>query len=162
MAREQGEAAPAENDVAAEPARERRLKTARHVVSSYRAWSITAAATPLPLVDGALIAGVQLRMLHRLAKLYGVRFERERVMPLLAALLGGWTPLNIGVGAAGIAAKMVPGIGTLIGIGTAIGTTIAATDQIGDMFIRHFEAGGTFRDFDPKKYRKATAANASP
>jgi len=132
-----------------------RLEAAHGVLSYYRRWTIAAAAAPIPLADAALVSGVQLRMISRLAKLYGVPFERVRVVSLLSALFGGWTPYTLATGVAGAAARMVPGVGTLIGVATSVGTSTLATETIGKIFIRHFEDGGTFLDFEPKKYHQA-------
>jgi uncharacterized protein (DUF697 family) len=140
---------------------ERRLRTALDIVARYRKWTIAAAAAPIPLADAALVSGVQLRMVSRLARLYGVPFERVRVMSLLSALFGGWTPYTIATGVAGAAARMAPGVGTLVGIATSIGTSTLATETIGKIFIQHFEKGGTFLDFEPSKYRRSVDAARS-
>jgi uncharacterized protein (DUF697 family) len=100
-------------------------------------------------------------MLAQLAKLYGVPFQRVRVASLVSALFGGWTPYSITVGVVGAAARMAPGVGTLVGIATSVGTSALATEAIGKIFIRHFEDGGTFLDFEPKQYR-AELDQASP
>ena len=107
----------------------------------------------------SLVGSVQLRMISRLAGLYGVPFERIRVASLLSALFGGWTPYSIATGLAGAAARMAPGVGTLVGVATSIGTSALATETIGKIFIHHFEEGGTFLDFEPKKYRQAIEAS---
>jgi uncharacterized protein (DUF697 family) len=133
---------------------ESRLREARAILAYYRKWTIAASAAPIPLADAALVSGVQVRMISRLAKLYGVPFERVRVVSLLTALFGGWTPYTIATGVAGAAARMAPGIGTLIGVATSVGTSTLATETIGKIFIQHFEDGGTFLDFEPKKYRQ--------
>jgi uncharacterized protein (DUF697 family) len=133
---------------------ERRLDEARRVVRYYRRWTIAMSAAPIPLMDAALVSGVQVRMLSRLAAVYGVGFERVRVASLVSALFGGWTPYTIATGVTGAAARMAPGVGTLIGIATSIGTSALATEAIGQMFVQHFEQGGTFLDFEPKKYRQ--------
>jgi uncharacterized protein (DUF697 family) len=133
---------------------EKRLTAALGTVRYYRRWTIAMAAAPIPLVDAALVSGVQIRMVIRLAKLYGVPFERVRVVSLVSALFGGWTPYTISTGVAGAAARMAPGVGTVIGIATSIGTSTLATEAIGQMFIQHFERGGTLLDFEPGKYRQ--------
>ena len=132
----------------------RRLAAAREIVRRYRRWTMAAAAAPLPLADAALVSGVQVRMLWRLARLYDVPFERVRVASLVSALFGGWTPYTITVGFVGAAARMAPGVGTVVGIATSIGTSTLATEAIGKIFVQHFEGGGTFLDFEPKKYRQ--------
>ena len=132
----------------------RRLAAARAIVVRYRRWTMAAAAAPLPLADAALVSGVQIRMLWRLAKLYEVPFERVRVASLVSALFGGWTPYTITVGFVGAAARMAPGLGTVVGIATSVGTSTLATEAIGKIFLQHFEEGGTFLDFEPRKYRQ--------
>jgi uncharacterized protein (DUF697 family) len=155
--------AEAQPDATPTASDEKRLKVARGTVRYYRRWTIAMAAAPIPLVDAALVSGVQIRMVIRLAKLYGVPFERVRVVSLVSALFGGWTPYTISTGVAGAAARMAPGVGTVIGIATSVGTSTLATEAIGQMFIQHFEQGGTLLDFEPKKYRrrfeKATSTN---
>lgn len=131
----------------------RRFERARAIVVRYRKWTIAAAAAPIPLADAVLIGGVQLRMVRQLAQLYDVPFEKVRVASLLSALFGGWTPYTISIGVAGAAARMAPGLGTLIGIATSVGTSTLATEAIGKIFIQHFEGGGTLLDFEPRKYR---------
>jgi len=134
---------------------EERLGTALEILARYRKWTIAAAAAPIPLADAALVSGVQLRMVSQLARLYGVPFPRVRVASLLSALFGGWTPYTIATGIAGAAARMAPGVGTVVGVATSIGTSTLATETIGKIFIQHFEEGGTFLDFEPRKYRDA-------
>jgi uncharacterized protein (DUF697 family) len=138
---------------------ERRLRAALDIVTHYRKWTIAAAAAPIPLADAVLVSGVQLRMVSRLARLYGVAFERVRVASLLSALFGGWTPYTIATGVAGAAARMAPGVGTLVGIATSVGTSTLATETIGKIFVQHFEEGGTFLDFEPGKYRRNMEAS---
>jgi uncharacterized protein (DUF697 family) len=152
---QQGVARPTAED-------EKRLKAARGAVKSYRRWTMAMSAAPIPLVDAALVSGVQIRMVIHLAKLYGVPFERVRVVSLVSALFGGWTPYTISTGVAGAAARMAPGVGTVIGIATSIGTSTLATEAIGQMFIQHFEQGGTLLDFEPKKYRQRFDKAKSP
>jgi uncharacterized protein (DUF697 family) len=135
----------------------RRFERARAIVVRYRKWTIAAAAAPIPLADAVLIGGVQVRMVRQLAQLYGVPFEKVRVASLLSALFGGWTPYTISIGVAGAAARLAPGLGTLIGIATSVGTSTLATEAIGKIFIQHFEEGGTFLDFEPRKYRDTVA-----
>ncbi len=136
---------------------ERRFRAAHRLVVHYRRWTIAMATAPLPLVDAALVSGLQIRMLSRLARLYGVPFERVQVVSLLSALFGGWTPYTITTGFAGAAARLAPELGTVIGIATSIGTSVLATETIGKMFVQHFEEGGTFLDFEPRKYRERLA-----
>jgi hypothetical protein len=51
-------------------------------------------------------------------------------------------------------AKFVPIIGSSLGAVSVPVISGALTHAVGHTFITHFEAGGTFSDFDPKSMRK--------
>jgi hypothetical protein len=51
-------------------------------------------------------------------------------------------------------AKVVPGIGTATGMVSVSILGGATSYAIGNVFIQHFESGGTLLDFDPKKMRE--------
>ncbi len=131
---------------------ERRLAAAWRILGRYRAWSIAAAASPLPFLDLVLISATQLRMIQRLAELYGVPFRRMRARSLLSALLGGFVPYSLTATLASAAAKLTPGLGTVVGITGALSSSVLATETIGRLFIQHFEAGGSLADFEPARY----------
>ena len=63
-----------------------REASASVIVRSYMGWSTGAGLLPIPLLDLALILGVQVKMLHDMAKLYGVPFRANMVRPLIVAL----------------------------------------------------------------------------
>jgi len=106
---------------------------------------------PLPWVDLAALAALQLDMLHGLAKLYQVEFSKERGKSLIAAL-------SVSGGAASISAnagsllRAVPFYGLIVGAGSAA-LFGAATYAMGKVFIQHFESGGTLLNFDPRAAR---------
>lgn len=131
------------------PPRNDRLIAARSLVARYRAWAIAGGAVPAPLLDMAIITGLQIRMLVSLAKLYGIPFDKVRARSLISALMGGILPQGIAAGAAGTAAKAMPGMGTVVGIGAAMASAALATDMIGNRFIVHLEAGRSLVEIDP-------------
>jgi uncharacterized protein (DUF697 family) len=137
-------APPAMVDVAvvAPPADERH-QAALALVARYRNWAIAGGAVPAPLIDMVIITGLQVRMLAELAKLYGVPFDKVRARSLITSLVGGIVPQGVAAGLVGTTAKALPGMGTVIGIGSAMATAAVATDAIGKWFIQHFEAGGS-------------------
>ena len=96
---------------------------------------------PFPVVDAALILGVQIWMIRDLSKVYNVEFKEKLVGSFITTLVG-----NLGV-VGGI--KLIPGVGSLIGgFSTALAAG-AATFAIGKVFTQHFSQGGTLLDFDP-------------
>jgi len=122
---------------------------ANNMVKNYIIASMGAALVPVPLFDMVALTGIQLKMLHSLAKLYNVKFTKNLGKSLIGSLLGGIVPTST----AASLAKAVPGVGTTAGVigMSAIGG--AATYAIGRVFIQHFESGGTFLDFNPEKVR---------
>lgn len=125
---------------------------ATDIIRSYMGWSAGAGLVPIPWLDLAAIIGVQLKMLKSLADLYGVPFRQDLVRPAVTALVstGGSALL---AGPAASLAKTVPVFGTILGVLTMPALAAAASWATGKVFIRHFESGGTFLDFDPAKAR---------
>ncbi|MCV6638516.1 YcjF family protein [Candidatus Albibeggiatoa sp. nov. NOAA] len=123
---------------------------ANNMVKNYIIASMGAALVPVPLFDMVALTGIQLKMLHSLAKLYDVKFTKNLGKSLIGSLLGGIVPTST----AASLSKAVPGVGTTAGVigMSAIGG--AATYAIGRVFIQHFESGGTFLDFNPEKVRE--------
>jgi uncharacterized protein (DUF697 family) len=99
------------------------------------------------------LAGVQLKMLHRLSQIYEVEFSESRVKSVIAALVGMITTDSLHRGAFTSFIKSIP----LVGVIGAVSMPLyagATTYAIGKVFIQHFESGGTFLDFDPKKVKE--------
>ena len=122
------------------------------IVRSYMGWSTGAGLLPIPLLDLALIVGVQVKMLHDMAKLYGVPFRANMVRPLIVTLLSGGSSVALAPPVASLV-KAIPGIGMLAGALTLPALAAASCYATGRVFIQHFESGGTFLDFDAAKVR---------
>lgn len=126
------------------------------IVKNHMLASILAGLVPLPLLDLALLSGIQLKMLHGLSKVYGVEFSRNLGKAVIAALLGGGISASLAsnLGQAirvTSLTKGVPFYGAVAG-GVAIAVLGgASTYAVGKVFIYHFETGGTLLDFDPEK-----------
>jgi len=131
----------------------RRDQQAMEVVNSHVPWAAAAGMIPVPTVDAVALIGLQLRMLSKLAALYDISFVQSSVKSSVSALIG--TVVASGVGASlGSMIKAVPLVGTYVGFVALPGTYAAVTYAIGRVFVTHFEAGGTFLDFDPVKTRE--------
>jgi uncharacterized protein (DUF697 family) len=146
--------APEPPQAAPSSANPERHAKALSLLSRYRAFALAGGAVPSPGLDVVAVTGVQLRLLQQLAKMYEVPFDKVLAKSLVSALIGGAVPQAVALGVAGAAAKAVPGIGTVVGMGASMASATFATDIIGKMFIRHFESGGTLLDFDPRKAAK--------
>jgi uncharacterized protein (DUF697 family) len=125
---------------------------AEEIVHSYLGWSAGAGFIPIPLVDVAAIATVELKMLDSLAKLYDVPFKRDAAKSIIGALAGGFGTGALAPLAASLV-KIIPIVGPLAGALTEPAVAAAATYALGRVFIQHFESGGTFLDFNPEAVR---------
>ncbi len=126
---------------------------ANGIVKNHIIASIALGLVPVPLFDLAALTATQMSMLRNLSDHYGVSFEESNSKALLTSLVGGSLPVLGAVGFSSLI-KLIPGIGTLGGSASLSIVAGAVTYAIGQTFIMHFEAGGTFEDFDPKQARE--------
>jgi uncharacterized protein (DUF697 family) len=107
---------------------------------------------PMPFLDGLLISTVQIRMLHKLADLYDVSFSTKRGKWLISSL-GSYAVNTVSlIGITGVS-KMIPGVGTLLGMASMPLVAGAYTYALGSVLIGHFERGGDLGDFDPQDHQ---------
>lgn len=133
-------------------ARAGREERALALVESYLPWSAGAGIVPLPGIDMALIMGVQMRMLAKLAEIYGVPFDAQVAKSMVATLMATLVQ-NTLAGVVAYAFKFTPVLGFLLGVAVLPAVAAAGTYALGKVFITHFESGGTFLEFDPAKVR---------
>jgi uncharacterized protein (DUF697 family) len=132
--------------------------SAQKVVEKHMWWAAGAGLIPVPYLDMAAIAGVELKMIKELAEVYKVPFKEERAKNIITSVTGG-------VGAGLLATN--PTIGGIIRVIPLVGQTAATlsmpifggamTYAIGKVFARHLQEGGTLFDFDPKMARDSIA-----
>ena len=130
---------------------------ANRLVNYYTKWAAGAGAIPLPVADLAAVTGVQIQMLSKLSDLYDVPFSENSVKSIVASLVGGLIPTKLGWSAAywvGSMVKSFPVVGAMLGIGTVAAVAGASTYAVGQVFVRHFEEGGTFMSFDAAKAKE--------
>lgn len=137
---------------------------AEEVIKRFATYAAGAGLIPVPTLDMAAIAGVEIKMLSELAKVYEVPFENDRVRPIVAAIIGGVAATELGYGIGGSLLKGVPIFGQVFGVLAVPAFGSGLTWAVGRVFMQHFASGGTFLDFDPEKVRayfsksKASAA----
>ncbi|MBB6254966.1 YcjF family protein [Nitrospirillum iridis] len=125
---------------------------ASNEIKSYVVAAVVLSAVPLPLVDIAGIAAIQLRMIQKLSQLYGKPFSSSLGSSLQGALLGTFGGLGGGL-AIGSLVKVVPGIGWALSAATMPIAAGASTYAIGKVFVRHYEEGGSLFDLDAGKFK---------
>lgn len=104
---------------------------------------------PMPFLDLAVVGGMQIEMIRRIAKIYGVPFSETRGKALLASIAGAMIPGSSGIGVASMV-KGVPVIGTAVGAFAMPTLFTGATYAVGVAFVQHFASGGTLVDFNPR------------
>lgn len=108
---------------------------------------------PLPPLGVALILANNLKMLHKLSSIYDVKFSKNLGKSAISSFLGS-------CGTFSISGRLIWGLSTVAPMAAPVismvttpifGTSL--TYAIGQIFIQHFESGGTFLTFDPEKVR---------
>ena len=120
---------------------------AEQIINDHMGYAMIAGAIPVPLVDVIAVTAIQMDMLKQLAELYEVDFNQERGKSLIASLVGSAIGTSIGrMGASAL--KAIPGIGTLLGIGSQVILSGATTFAVGKVFQTHFQNRGNLFDFN--------------
>ena len=123
-------------------------------VKKYLWWSMGAGFIPIPFVDWAAVSGVQMKMIADLATIYDIPFKKNAGKAAIGSLSGFVLPHALACGLIGTMFKAVPVIGLVAG-GTSMSVLCGAYAwALGNVFIQHFESGGTFLDFDPEAVRE--------
>ncbi|CAA6809539.1 MAG: Unknown protein, partial [uncultured Thiotrichaceae bacterium] len=126
--------------------------SAQNTVKTHMMAGMSLALLPAPLFDIAALSGTQLSLLRSLSIQYDVDFDEQIGKTVVTSLVSGSLPVLTVIGLSSFA-KIIPGIGTISGgiSMTAIaGALIYATGQV---FIRHFESGGTIQNFDARHWK---------
>jgi uncharacterized protein (DUF697 family) len=108
---------------------------------------------PIPLVDIVGVLGINLDMIKKLSAEYEIPFHRDRGKAILTSLLSGLFPVAVG-GPVISLLKCVPLIGQTAGAVAFPVLAGATTYAVHNVFVQHYEAGGTILDFSPARLRK--------
>src|SRR5690242_16073569 len=129
---------------------EEKSAQAAKIVRNHMFGSVASGLLPVPFLGVGILGGLQLRMLSELARLYDVEFSEQRANAIIGTLSG----LGLTVTVGSLLRMLLPGTGKLL-FGLA-GLTLppASTYALGQVFIQHFESGGTFLTFDEERAKK--------
>ena len=64
-------------------------------IKNYAFGSIAVGLIPFPLIDLAALAGIQLKLIHKLSGFYGIDFSEEKARGIIASLTGAAVPLGL-------------------------------------------------------------------
>lgn len=121
---------------------------AEQIIKRQVKWAAAAAIVPVPLLDLAALAAVQVKMIKGIAQCYGTSASETSLKPLVASLLGTLGAAGISGGLVGSSAKVIPVTGTILGSISFAAFGSAATYALGRVFASHFAAGGTLENFN--------------
>jgi uncharacterized protein (DUF697 family) len=138
----------------AEKASTEHTQEAQAIIRRSVLWALGAGVVPVPIVDVIAVMAVQVKMLNEFSKLYGFSFTEGIAKKLVGTLLTSLGVVTLGSTIGGSLAKLVPVIGTTLGLISVPVLAGAMTHAVGTVFMMHFEAGGTLLDFDPKSMRE--------
>ncbi len=105
---------------------------------------------PLPLADLAAVTGIQMSMLTELAENQGIPFSRHRAQSIVSSLLAGLASREIASMGLATALKLIPGVGTALGVASLPLAAAAFTYAIGTVFRDLFAAGRNLESFNPE------------
>lgn len=116
-------------------------------------WSLGIGIVPLPIVDLVGVTAIELKMIKELADAYQVKFTENTAKSIIASLAVSVGSLGLAGAVASSLFKLIPAVGTVVGV---IGVSVFAgafTQALGNVFIMHFETGGTLLTFNADKMR---------
>ena len=129
-----------------------RRTAAERIVREAAGLAAAAGAEPVPFVDIPLVLAAQIRMVLRVAAIYGETLDAERAKEIIGAVMGGMLVRT----AARQVARLVPVVGWV----AAGGVAAAGTYALGRATIEYFASGKTLgqhqlRDLYRKMLREA-------
>ncbi len=107
----------------------------------------------LPVLDFATIAGIQVRMIQKLAEHYDVELSKNYGKTAISTLIAGLMPKTLATSALGSAVKAIPVVGHAASAFTLPAFASASTYALGKVFAKHFSVGGTLFDLDKEKLK---------
>lgn len=125
---------------------------AQKIVKKHVAAIVPLGLLPLPLVDIAALSAAQLHLIRSLSHVYQRDFDEQKSKAIVTSLISGSLPMLTMLGLSSVS-KAMPVIGT---VGGAVSVTVLAsaiTYATGQVFIHHFDLGGTLDDFDSKQWQ---------
>lgn len=130
-----------------------RTSHSKTIVRKHSALSGAMGVIPIPPLGVALIIANNLKMMHKLSSIYGVKYNKNIGKSAISSFL-------VGCGTFSISGRLIWGLSTAIPVAGSVISVVttpifatSATYAMGNVFIQHFESGGTFLTFDPEKVR---------
>ena len=132
---------------------EENKKNVEDIISNHVIFAMTAGAIPVPVADIVAVSAIQYDMIKQVAEFYKADYDANKGKTLASALAGA-TFARIGASAL----KALPGVGTILGIGSQMVMTGATTYALGKLFDSHFSGNNSLDnlnlDYAKKQYKE--------
>lgn len=127
-------------------------KSIDDVLKRHVYWAVGAGLIPVPIVDIAAVTAIQLDMLKQICSFYDINYSEEKGKAWISAIASSTMSSMVArIGASAV--KSIPFIGTVVGATSMAAISGASTYALGNVFITHFESGGTFDNINKEKIR---------
>lgn len=97
----------------------------------------------MPIISLASVTAIQLNMVRKLSKIYGVEFKENLAKKVITTVVAAGVPV-LATGPVELLALCIPVVGTAAAFATMPALNGLSTHAIGNMFVTHFEKGGNF------------------
>ncbi len=121
---------------------------AESIVKNSVIWAGGAGLIPIPLADMVAVTAIQVDMLKQVAAVYGENSSENQLKSWVSALSG-----SVASRLGAEALKIIPGFGSVLGGVSMAVLSGATTYATGQVFIDHFEKGGTLATFDAESVK---------
>ncbi len=130
-----------------------KVNKAQKIVNEYAILCGAAGIIPVPFLDSAVILGLQLRMIQRMgSEVYNEPVPYQKVTAAIASLTASLGSVSVGKSLGNGFLKSIPGIGNILSNLIVPGIAAATTYALGQIFIMHFQSGGTLLTLNPKAH----------
>jgi uncharacterized protein (DUF697 family) len=127
---------------------------AMRIVHRYVGVSAVAGLITIPVVDVATLGGVHISLIRDLCRHYEVDFSEHTARAIIIAIVASLVPGAIGSVLGRKALAAIPFMSHPAGLLTMSAFSAGVSYALGNVFVRHFEAGGTLDTFDPQHIHK--------
>lgn len=100
------------------------------LIMGYSSLAATAGAVPVPIADAVLVSGIQSKMIHAIAQVYNEEMDTRKFLKLASALGLGLVARQAGRSLL----KLIPFVGTYLGVVTGAALAGASTYALGKAF----------------------------
>ncbi|MDB4400179.1 DUF697 domain-containing protein [Akkermansiaceae bacterium] len=143
-------AAVVENGIVTSP-EPKAMETPEEIIKKYTIASAVAGVVPVPIFDLAATSGIIMKMVADLAKAHGESFSKSKATHIVGSLVASLGFLPLGIGIFGSLFKVIPGIGSVVGMAATPIVAGGVTYATGQVFLDHFKSGGSLLSFTPEK-----------